>query len=189
MLARIGWRAARCADLGCGFDFLFSCFKQMAQFQKGQSGNPAGRPRKADQYAGEIASGERRIADRLPDLIDNMFVLANGGYERVEEQWAPAGSLYVGSGDSLRRMYPDKPGDEMVLVRRVLSIADKDRAANQYLIDRIMGKPTERQEMSGPDGGPIEMTARERRKRIDELITKRRNRIASPVGDGAAEPE
>ncbi len=33
-----------------------------------------------------------------------------------------------------------------------------DRAAGQYLIDRVMGKPTERQELSGPDGNPIELT-------------------------------
>jgi hypothetical protein len=124
----------------------------MAQFTKGQSGNPAGRPRKAEQYAGAIAKAEKRIADRLPELIDNMLTLANGGYERIEEQWAPAGSLWIGSGEFARKMYPMLPDDEMVLVKRTRSIADKDRAANVYLIDRILGKPTERQEVTGADG-------------------------------------
>lgn len=118
-------------------------------FQKGQSGNPTGRPRKADQNAGAVARAEKQIRDRLPSLIDNMLILADGGYERVEEQWAPAGSLYIGSGVDAKRMYPDKEPDELVLVRRTVSIADRDRAANQYLIDRIMGKPTERQEVTG----------------------------------------
>ena len=124
-------------------------------FVKGQSGNPGGRPKKADKFAAPIARAERQIVDKLPQLIENMVHLANGGYERVQEEWAPAGSLYVGSGQFATRMYPDKEDDELVLVKRTVSIADKDRAANQYLIDRIMGKPTERQEVSGPEGGPV----------------------------------
>jgi len=53
----------------------------------------------------------KRIADHLPELIDNMLRLASG----------------------------DPP----------------DRAANEYLLNRIMGKPIERQEHSGPNGAPI----------------------------------
>lgn len=87
-----------------------------------------------------------------------MLHLANGGYERVEEQWVPAGSLWVGSGDSLRRMYPMLDAGDMVLVKRTVSIADKDRAANEYLINRILGKPIERQEIGGVDGGLIEVS-------------------------------
>src|SRR5262245_57535608 len=109
-------------------------------FQPGNPGGP-GRPKKVDKYAGAIARAEKKIADRLPQLIENMFVLADGGYERVEEQWAPAGSLWVGSGDSLRRMYPDRDPAELVLVKRTISTADRDRQANEYLINRIMGKP------------------------------------------------
>lgn len=108
----------------------------------------AGRPRKKDKYAGSIAKAEERIVDKLPALIDNMFVLADGGYERVEEQWAPAGSLWVGSGEFQRRMYPDLKDDVLVLVRRTVSIADRDRAANEYLINRILGKPVDRHEIN-----------------------------------------
>lgn len=109
----------------------------------------AGRKRKDVKHETAIAQAENRIVDRLPHIIDNMFYLAMGGYERVEEQYAPAGSLYIGSGEFVERMYPDKPRDELVLIKRTVSIADKDRAANVYLIDRIMGKPTQQTELTG----------------------------------------
>lgn len=109
----------------------------------------AGRKRKDEKHETAIAQAEGRIVDRLPHIIDNMFHLAMGGYERVEEQYAPAGSLYVGYGEHQTPMYPDKPDDELVLIKRVVSFADKDRAANVYLIDRIMGKPTQQTELSG----------------------------------------
>jgi hypothetical protein len=89
------------------------------KFQKGQSGNPTGRPRKADQNAGAVARAERQIRDRLPSLIDNMLALADG-------VWVEEITL-----EGQRNVYKRPP----------------DRAANQYLIDRIMGKPTERREI------------------------------------------
>jgi hypothetical protein len=112
-------------------------------FSKGQSGNPAGRPRKAEKYAGQISQAEDQIADRLPQLIEAHFRLALGGYERVEEEWQPAGLIYVGSGESACCAYPDLPSDQLVLTKRKSSIADADRAAGQYLINRILGTPTQ----------------------------------------------
>jgi hypothetical protein len=41
--------------------------------------------------------------------------------------------------------------------KRIVYQRPPDRQANEYLINRIMGKPTERQELSGPDGGPIDL--------------------------------
>lgn len=123
-------------------------------FTKGQPGGP-GRPRKRDQNAGAVARAEKQIRDRLPSLIENLFILANGGYERVEETWAPAGSLYKGSGADAEKLYPGLPDDELVLIKRTVSIADRDRAANEYLINRLMGRPMQALEHSGPGGGPI----------------------------------
>lgn len=88
----------------------------------------AGRPRKKDKYAGAITRAEKRIADKLPELIENMLTLAYGVL--VEETNIVTGQPQV---------YQRAP----------------DRAANEYLINRIMGKPTERQEISGLDGEPI----------------------------------
>lgn len=96
-------------------------------FQKGWAGGP-GRPKKADKFAGAIARAENQIVDRLPELIDNMFMLAAGVL--VEEE-TPAGVM----------VFKRPP----------------DRAANEYLINRIMGKPIERQEIGGVDGGLIEV--------------------------------
>lgn len=102
----------------------------MAKFQPGQTGNPNGRPRNADKHAGAIAEGVQWIADKLPLLLEKQWELAMG--VEVKEV--------------------DKRGKERIYT------TIPDRAAGQYLIDRVMGKPTERQELSGPDGNPIELT-------------------------------
>src|ERR1700721_2061392 len=77
-----------------------------------------GRPRKDNLYGGHIRAVENKIADRLPELIDNMFALA-------------AGVLFEDT---------DKKGKKRVYV------IPPDRQANEYLINRIMGKV--------PDKGP-----------------------------------
>lgn len=78
----------------------------------------AGRKAKADKYKQPIARAEKQIVDRLPDLIGYMLELAQG--VTVQEI--------------------DKDGGVNIYSR------PPDRAANEYLINRIMGKPTERHE-------------------------------------------
>lgn len=101
---------------------------KMAQFVKGHAGGP-GRPKKADKHAGAVARAEKKIAENLPQLIDNMLELAAG--VTVQEVDKESGLT----------VYTKPP----------------DRQANEYLINRIMGKPTERQEVSGANGGAIEV--------------------------------
>jgi len=153
----------------------------MAKFKVGNPGGPGRKP-KADKFARPIARAEKQIADRLPELIDNMLMLACGGYERIEEEWQPAGSLYIGSGKDSVKMYPDLPDGELVLVKRKRSIADRDRAANEYLINRILGKPTERQEFSGPEGAPIEVS--DARSILAERLARRAGRPDPEPGEG-----
>lgn len=96
--------------------------------QNGGARPGAGRKPKAEKFKQPVAKAEKRIADRLPELIDLQFELAQGVW--IEET-TPLGH---------RKVYKRAP----------------DREAGQYLINRIMGKPTERQEISGPQGRPIE---------------------------------
>lgn len=79
----------------------------------------AGRKRKSDKFAGQIARAEKRIADRLPEIVDTLLELAAG----VEVQ-----SVDEETGGT--KVYSKPP----------------DRQAAEYLLNRIMGKPTERVE-------------------------------------------
>jgi hypothetical protein len=118
-----------------------------------------GRPRKVDKYGGHIARAEDLIADRLPDLVENLFRLAEG----VEVQKADrTGKPYV---------YSQPP----------------DREANVYLINRILGKPKERIEHSGDDGGPLqaEVISGASTHELNALSTL----LARLVERGAGEPE
>lgn len=87
----------------------------------------AGRKAKADKFKVPIAKAEKRIADKLPWLIDQAMELAEGVVVQEFDK------------DGTPRIYQRPP----------------DMGAIKYLVDRIMGKPTERQEISGPDTGPI----------------------------------
>lgn len=97
------------------------------QFQPGQSGNPSGRPRKADLYAEQIATADAQIAAHLPQLLANLFALADGVMVKEVDD------------DGVVDIYAKPP----------------DRKANEYLINRLAGTPTARREITGEDGGPI----------------------------------
>lgn len=154
----------------------------------------AGRPRKAVKYERPINKAERQIVDRLPDLLDNLLALADGGYERVEERYEPAGTVLIdqelrnpdgqvaldAQGKPVRgkvQAFPHLAPDQLVLVQRTVSRADKDRAANVYLVDRIMGKPTEHQEIEhhGEVASGSSLTDEEL-SRIREALTGRARR-------------
>lgn len=67
-----------------------------------------------------IREAEKRIVDRLPHLLANLFVLADG---------------VMVEGD-----IPGEDGEPSVYRK------PPDRQANEYLINRVMGKPTEKTE-------------------------------------------
>lgn len=95
--------------------------------KNGGARSGAGRKPKAEKYETAINRAEKRIADRLPELIDNMFRLATGVIVQDTDD----------EGETL--IYQKPP----------------DYKANEYLINRILGKPTERQELTGEDGAPL----------------------------------
>jgi hypothetical protein len=115
----------------------------------------AGRKPRSEKFQRPIAAAEKRIADRLPQIIDNLFLLADGGYLQVTETWEAAGLLTSGQGEATVPAFPDKRPDELVLTRSTRSIAAPDRGANQDLLNRIAGKPTAALEISGAGGEPI----------------------------------
>src|SRR5215217_2442850 len=89
----------------------------------------SGRKPKDEKFKQPIAKAEKKIADRLPWLIDKMMELADGVY--VEK---------IGLTGPI--VYQQAP----------------DYKAIAYLVDRIMGKPTDRKEFAFPEKPLGEMT-------------------------------
>ena len=87
----------------------------------------AGRPRKSEKHKGQIAKAEKRIADKLPEIADRLIELALGVW--VEER----------DEEGVRNVYREPP----------------DLKAVNIALERIMGKPRQAVEHSGPEGEPI----------------------------------
>jgi hypothetical protein len=103
--------------------------------QNGGARPGAGRKPKEEKFKQPIAKAEKRIADRLPWLVDQMMELAEGV---VVQEF-------------------DKDGEPRIYQR------PPDYKAIAYLLDRIMGKPTERKEHTFPDKPLEEMSEDELR--------------------------
>jgi hypothetical protein len=96
---------------------------------RGGARSGAGRKPKRDTDPNAILEAEARIRSNLPKLIDNMLTVANGV--------------------TVQDMLLD--GSTVIYTRA------PDRQANEYLINRVMGKPTERKEVTGKGGGPVQL--------------------------------
>lgn len=112
------------------------------------------------------------IGEMALDLVANLKRLADGGYKRVTVTEEPAASItrvdvvrdkdgnptFDARGNPVtaeQPAYPDAKAGEMVVTKRVVEVADGDRAANEYLLNRRLGKPKQAVELSGPDGSAI----------------------------------
>ena len=94
---------------------------------KGQNGGArpgAGRPKTRDVHVSAVRKAEKKIRDRLPELIDNLLILADG--VTVEEMTL--------EGETT--VYRKPPC----------------RQTNEYLVNRILGKPTEKIESENSGG-------------------------------------
>ena len=89
----------------------------------GHGGRRAGAGRKSDteKYGESVNAAKEKIADRLPQIVDALLQLAIGAY--VEEV-----NIVTGK----RQVYKRLP----------------DRAAAEYLFDRLAGKPTQVQDVT-----------------------------------------
>lgn len=94
----------------------------------------AGRKPKDEKFKVPIAKAEKRIADKLPMLVDKALELAEG----------------VLTEDV-----------NIITLERSVYQKPPDLGAIKYLIDRIMGKPTEHKEHTFPDKPLEEMTEEE----------------------------
>lgn len=118
------------------------------------------------------ASVDDQLTYLVPQCITNLKRLADGGYERVTQTFELA--VHLTREDVVRDkdgnptfdsrgniviarqpVYPDAQAGDLVVTKRVVEVADGDRAANEYLINRRLGKPKQAVEVSGPDGGAI----------------------------------
>lgn len=91
----------------------------------------SGRKPKAEVLRTYITAADRYVAERLLSLLDNLVELANG--VTVQETDVRTGKTVV---------YRRPP----------------DRQANEYLVNRVLGKPTERQEQEHSGGLSIHIT-------------------------------
>jgi hypothetical protein len=87
----------------------------------------AGRPAKSEQHLTAIQDAEERISQRLPQLLGKLFELADG----IEVQGF--------SLDGSPKVYTRAPCFKSL----------------SYLVDRVMGRPAQPIEGSGPDKEPF----------------------------------
>ncbi len=115
--------------------------------QNGGARPGAGRPRKREKFAGQIAKAEKQICDHLPELIDLQMSRARGvlliDTEDKVNALLKALETRLGDNDDVR---------ELKEVIKHTFTTTPDEKALEYLINRIMGKPTERKELSGEIG-------------------------------------
>lgn len=112
----------------------------------------------------------------------NLIKLADGGYKRKSEVWKPAGLIQIvrteeftdalGNPKILRHLepaFPDLPANRMVCVERKIEVADADRAANQYILDRIGGKPGTMEEAEDEIEGEAQASDQNRRVAMEKM--------------------
>lgn len=147
----------------------------------------AGRPRNAEKYAAEIQAFNDLVAQRLADRYAALELLADGGYEQITEVFEPAGLVQVtrevitddGRTVNVKELaFPELPPEQLVCVRRTRQIAAPDRRANEYLVNRILGTPTQHLEVDGDPDGALDVTAEALTTAARELAAWRQQMIA-----------
>lgn len=109
----------------------------------------SGRKRISERYSEQVASFHDRAAADLDERYAALQLLADGGFEEVEEVWEPAGLVTVQrtleTADGVIRVselaFPHLPPEQLVCVQRKKRVAAPDRKANEYLVDRVAGRP------------------------------------------------
>lgn len=111
----------------------------------------AGRKRHSERHAGQVEQLHDLAAGTLAERYAALDLLARGGFEQVIETWEPAGLVTIQktleTAEGVVRVtelaFPHLPPEQLVCVRRTVRVAAPDRRANEYLIDRVAGRPTQ----------------------------------------------
>lgn len=134
----------------------------------------AGRKANAEKYAGPIAEFTDLCAGHAAQAFENLRRIADGDAARVESKWAPAGTLtrkdvardVHGRALTDRNgkltvievlLYPDLPADELVMVERKTIHLPPECRANEAIVDRFAGRPTQAVELGNGDDGPLKI--------------------------------
>jgi hypothetical protein len=112
----------------------------------------SGRKKTRDVNESAVREAEKKIRDRLPQIIDNLLILAGG--VKVEETTA--------EGETV--VYKKPPC----------------RQTNEYLVNRILGKPTEKVESENSGGMTV---------RVVYGTDSQPSQISSGADRDLAEPE
>ena len=141
---------------------------------KGGSIPGSGRQSNAAKHEVQITKFTDLAASGLSQCFDNLATLADGGYERTEIKYEPARLIKRKDlardkdGNVIRDArgkptivevleFPDADGDVWIETERKVIKLGPDFRANEYLVDRVMGRPRQAVEVTGEDGGPISM--------------------------------
>lgn len=145
----------------------------------------AGRKTKRIKFAGPVGKLDKKLAAHQEKAAENLIKLADGGFNRGHEVWKPAGMVqivetevvYTEKGAKVLRhlkpAFPDLDDDEMVCVERRVEIAEPDRAANEYIIDRIAGRPSQMEEGEDDKKSGAKVTEEARIKAMERMKTWR----------------
>lgn len=109
----------------------------------------SGRKRISERYSEQVATFHDLAAADIEKRYQSLAFLADGGFEELEEVWEPAGLITVQktleTADGVIRVselaFPHLPPEQLVCVQRKKRIAAPDRKANEYLVDRVAGRP------------------------------------------------
>lgn len=99
------------------------------------------------------ATTEEVVGPMLPSVYANLKLLADGGFPVIVETFERPDGIRIEFDNDRGAIVP--PGDGLILVKRVVSIAPPDRGANDLLASRLLGKCKDRVEASGVDGGAV----------------------------------
>lgn len=153
----------------------------MASSHGGARAN-SGRKPKRIKYSAPVNKSEKKLAAHLEKAAENLIVLADGGFLRITRVMKMAGSLTKSEfvekegprgGITMQRievpMFPDLPAEQLICVEEKHEIAEPDRAANEYLFDRIGGRAGQMEEVEVEKKGEAKATDDARKAGMEKM--------------------